>query len=122
MGKNLQNELWARPVPSKLSECRPPTLFLGADMENGNKKDSFHISANYSNANNFKRYPGHDIGKLTSRAFLKCGVFCCYNFLNRSYACSKSTESEILAMLAKIRVVQRKRPGYNFSFQVLPLH
>ena len=37
MGKNLQNDLWARPVPSKLSERRPPTLFLGADTENGKK-------------------------------------------------------------------------------------
>ena len=37
MGKNLQNELWARLVPSKLSERRPPTLFLGADTENGKK-------------------------------------------------------------------------------------
>ena len=35
MGKNLQNELWACPVPSKLSERRPFTLFLGADTENG---------------------------------------------------------------------------------------
>ena len=102
MGKNLQNELWARPVPSKLSERRPPTLFLGADTENGEKRVLFRISANYSNANFFKRYPGYAIGKLTSRAFWKCGVFCCYNFLNRSYGCSKSTESEIWAMLAKI--------------------
>ena len=28
-------------------------------------------------------------------------------FKNKSYGCSKSTESEILAMLAKIRVVQK---------------
>ena len=41
MGKNLQNELWARPVASKLSECRPPTLFLGADTENGQKRYFF---------------------------------------------------------------------------------
>ena len=41
MGKNLQNELWARPVPSKLSERRPPTLFLGADTENGKKRVLF---------------------------------------------------------------------------------
>ena len=27
MGKKLQNELWARPVPSKLSERRPLTFF-----------------------------------------------------------------------------------------------
>ena len=41
MGKNLQNELWARPVPSKLSERRPLTLFLGADTENGKKRVIF---------------------------------------------------------------------------------
>ena len=50
MGKNLQNELWARPVASKLSEWRPPTLFLGADTENGKKTGSFRILANYSYA------------------------------------------------------------------------
>ena len=41
MGKHLQDEPWARPVPSKLSECRPPTLFLGADTENGQKRYFF---------------------------------------------------------------------------------
>ena len=39
-----------RPVPSKLSERRPPTLFLGADTENGKKTGSFRILANYSYA------------------------------------------------------------------------
>ena len=42
--------------------------------------------------------------------------------MNRSYGCSKSTESEILQMLAKIRGVKKKRHGYNFTFQVLPLN
>ena len=42
MGKNLQNELWARPVPLKLSERRPPTLFLGAFTENGASSLSTH--------------------------------------------------------------------------------
>ena len=42
--------------------------------------------------------------------------------MNRSYGCSKSTESEILQMLAKIRGVIKKRHGYNFTFQVLPLN
>merc|ERR1712001_429047 len=71
------------------------------------------INQNYANANAFfldwkisLRYSGYAIGKLTSRAFRKCGSFCCYNFLNPSYGCSKSTESEILAMAAKIRKLQ----------------
>ena len=34
MGKKLPNELWARPVASKLSERRPLTLYLGANKEN----------------------------------------------------------------------------------------
>ena len=34
-------------------------------------------------------YPRYAIGKLTSRAFRKCGGFCCYNFFNPSYGCSK---------------------------------
>ena len=47
------------------------------------------MDQNYANANAFfsdwkifLRYPGYAIGKLTSRAFWKCGGFCCYNFLN----------------------------------------
>ena len=50
------------------------------------------MDQNYANANAFfsdwnifLRYPGYTIWKLTSRAFWKCGSFCCYNFLNPSY-------------------------------------
>ena len=39
--KHLQDEPWAHPVASKLSERRPPTLFLGADTENGKKRVLF---------------------------------------------------------------------------------
>ena len=41
MGKKLQNELWARPVASKLSEQRPLTFFHRPDMENGQKRYFF---------------------------------------------------------------------------------
>ena len=37
MGKKLPNELWARPVASKLSEQRPLTFFHRRDTENGQK-------------------------------------------------------------------------------------
>ena len=54
------------------------------------------MDQNYANANAFfsdwnifLRYPGYTIWKLTSRAFWKCGSFCCYNFLNPSYGWSK---------------------------------
>ena len=54
------------------------------------------MDQNYANANAFfsdwnifLRYPGYAIWKLTSRAFWKCGGFCCYNLLNHCYGCSK---------------------------------
>ena len=100
----------------------PLTFFQRAAHKKLKKKGSFCILTNYSNAKIFKGYPGYANGKLTSRAFWKCGSFCCYNFLNQSNGCSKSTESEILPMLAKIRGVKKKRHGYNFTFQVLPLN
>ena len=54
------------------------------------------MNQNYANANGFfsywkmfLRYPGYAIWKLTSRAFWKCGGFCCNNFLNPSYGWTK---------------------------------
>ena len=41
MGKKLPNELWARPVASKLSERRPLTFFHRPDTENGQKRYFF---------------------------------------------------------------------------------
>ena len=41
MGKKLQNELWARPVASKLSERRPLTFFNRQDTDNGQKRYFF---------------------------------------------------------------------------------
>ena len=98
---------------------RTPASYIISRSGHGKweKTGSFCILANYPDSKIFKRYPGYAIGKLTSRAFWKCGSFCCYNFLNQSNGCSKSTESEILQMLAKIRGVKKKRHGYNFSFQ-----
>ena len=88
---------------------RTPASYIISQSGHGKweKTGYFRILANYSDAQFFKRYPGYAIGKLTSRAFWKCRGFCCYNFLNRSYGCSKLTESEILAMLAKIKVVKK---------------
>ena len=57
----------------------------------GSKLDQNYANANafFSDWNIFLMYPGYAIGKLTSRAFRKCGGFCCYNFLNPSYSRSK---------------------------------
>ena len=110
MGKNLQNELWAMGMSTTFEIVRTPASYIISRSGHGKweKTGSFRILANFPDSKNFKRYPGYAIGNLTSRAFWKCGSFCCYNFLNRSYGCSKSTESEILAMLAKIRGVKKK--------------
>ena len=43
MGKKLPNELWARPVASKLSERRPLTFFHRRDTENGQKRYFSHF-------------------------------------------------------------------------------
>ena len=54
--------------------------------------------------------------KLTSRAFRKCGTYWASKFFNGSYCCSKSEDCEILAPLAKIRGVTKKRHGHNNEF------
>ena len=59
MGKKLQNELWARSVASKLSERRPLTFFSPSGHGKWAKTlFFFRILSNYSNAKNFKMYPG----------------------------------------------------------------
>ena len=100
----------------KIVPTQASYIFSTSGPQKTQRKGSFRISANYSNAKFVTGYPGYANGKLTSRDFWKCGGFCCYNSLNPSYGCSKSTESEILAMLAKIRNRSEKRHGYNFAF------
>ena len=100
----------------KIVPMQATYIFFNERPTKNSKKGSFCILTNYSNAKFFKGYPGYANGKLTYRAFWKCGSFCCYNFLTPSYGCSKSTESEILAMAAKIRNRTKKRHDYNFAF------
>ena len=97
---------------------RTPASYIISRSGHGKweKTGSFCILANYPDSKIFKRYSGYAIGKLTSRAFWKCGSFCCYNFLNQSNGCSKSTESEILAMLGQIRGVNK-----NNTFVILQI-
>merc|ERR1712051_872416 len=75
----------------------------------------FRIFANYSNAKIFKSYPDA-IWKLTSCRFRKCGSFCCCNFLNQTYGCSKSTESEILSLSSKLCSVKKRETATIFRF------
>merc|ERR1711950_15976 len=70
MGKKLPNELWARPVASKLSERRPLTFFHRTDTENG-QKPYFFAFLPITPMQNFSR----GIQGLTSWRFRKCGSF-----------------------------------------------
>ena len=92
----------------KIVPMQASYIFSTSGPPKTKKKGSFRSLTNYSNAKKFKGYSGYANGKLRSRAFWKCGSFCCYNFLNPSYGCSKSTKSEILAMSAKIRKRTKK--------------
>ena len=71
---------------------------------------------------NFQEVSEGAIWKLTYWRFRKCGSFLFYNFLNQTYGCSKSTESENLSLSSKLCGVKKKRHGYNFSFWLLPLN
>ena len=71
----------------------------------------FRIFANYSNAKNFQEGSEGAIWKLTSWRFRKCGSFLFYHFLNKTYGCSKSTESEILSLSSKLCGVKKNWYG-----------
>ena len=58
---------------------------------------------------------GTTMWKLTSWPFRKCRTYWDLKFLNGSYWWSKSEDSEILASLAKISGVTKKRHGHNFQ-------
>ena len=114
-GKKLQNELWARPVPSKLSERRPLTFFNR--RENGQKLFFPSHFSQLLQYKNFQEVSRDVIWKLTSGRFWKCGGFCCYNFLTQSYGLSMSTESEILSLSSKLCVVKKIITATIFRFR-----
>ena len=76
----------------------------------------FRISHNYWPFWCRRPYMGSTMRKLTSRRFQKCGTYRFFEFLNGSYGCSKSTESEILDSSPKIGDVTKKRHGFNKPF------
>ena len=49
-------------------------------------------------------------------------VFNSMIFLNQTYGCSKSTESEILSLSSKLCGVQKNRYGYNIAILVKSLN
>ena len=73
----------------------------------------FCISHNYSTFWCRRPYMGSTMRKLTSWRFQKCVTYRGSEFLNGSYCCSKSTESEIFDSSPKISGVTKKRHGHN---------
>ena len=86
------------------------------------KTDVFHKTLISRNLLKEAHIQARSMWKLTSRAFRKCGTYWAYQVLNGSYCWSKSDNCEILAPLAKIRGVAKKRHGHNFEFWALPLN
>ena len=85
------------------------------------KRDQNYGNANaFSRIGKFLRYSGYAIGKLTSRAFRKCGGLVCYNFLTPSYCCPKSGQISRI-ILAKLRC-QKKKTRLQFSISSLHMN
>ena len=116
MGNIGQNEPWAGPVASKLSERRPPTFFHRRDAQKHEKWYFFRVSHIYGTFWSRRPYMGSTMWKLTSGRIGKCDGFLCYDVLNPSYGWSKSTESEILSSSSKIVGVKKKRHGFIKPF------
>ena len=86
------------------------------------KNGTFSLFCKLLQCKNFQEVSEGAKWKLTSWRFRKCGSFLFYDFLNQTYGCSKSTESEILSLSSKLCGVKKKRHGYNFEFWLLPLN
>ena len=102
---------------------RTPASYIVSRSGHGKwvKMGSFRISANYSNAKFFKRYPGYAIGKLTSRAFCTRGGFCCFNFFKPELVLLKVKRVWNFSNVGKIKKPFEKKTRLNFAYEVLPL-
>ena len=90
------------------------SYFFFADGHPKTQKNVFFcISHNYSTFWCRRPYMGSTMRKLTSWRFQKCVTYRGSEFLNGSYCCSKSTESEIFDSSPKISGVTKKRHGHN---------
>ena len=112
----LRNELWARRQASILSDSKFSEFFLQSITKNCQKRVYFAFQQITWDFDIETHIQGTTMWSLTSRAFRKCGSFWAWEFLNRSYCCSKLTDCEILGPLPKIRGVPKKRHGHNNEF------
>ena len=103
-------------LASKIFDLTSSYIFLPIGHPKTPKNVFFRISYNYRTFWCRRPYMGSTMRKLTSRRFQKCGTYRFFQFLNGSYGCSKSTESEILDSSPKIGDVTKKRHGFNKPF------
>ena len=115
VGHKVSNELWGGMLASMLSDRQPLEFFLESiakKCENGHFFAFSQFKWDFATASYIQ---GTTMWKLTSWRFWKCGTYWVFKFLNGSYWWSKSEDSEILASLAKISGVTKKRHGRNFQ-------
>ena len=103
-------------LASKISDLTSSYIFWYSGHPKTPKNVFFRISHNYWPFWCRRPNMGSTIRKLTSRGFQKCGTYRVFEFLNGSYGCSKSTESEIFDSSPKIGDVTKKRHGFNKPF------
>ena len=103
-------------LASKIFDLTSSYIFLHIGHPKNPKNVFFRISHNYLTFWCRRPNMGSTIRKLTSRGFQKCGTYRVFEFLNGSYGCSKSTESEIFDSSPKIGDVTKKRHGFNKPF------
>ena len=103
-------------LASKIFDLTSSYIFLHIGHPKPPKNVFFCISHNYLTFWCRRPNMGSTIRKLTSRGFQKCGTYWVFEFLNGSYGCSKSTESEIFDSSPKIGDVTKKRHGLNKPF------
>ena len=103
-----QNEQWACPVASKLSQRRPLTFFHQAAHKKLKKRVLFAFRPITPMQNFLRGIQGMPSESWRPGLSENVVVFVAIIFFNLSYGFSKSTESESLAMAAKIRKRTKK--------------
>ena len=94
-------------LASKIFDLTSSYIFLPIGHPKTPKNVFFCISYNYRTFWCRRPYMGSTMRKLTSRQFQKCGTYWVFEFLNGSYSCSKSTESEIFDSSPKLCCVTK---------------
>ena len=113
MGHKVSNELWGGMLASILSDRRQLEFFLESIVKKCKNGQFFAFSQIKWDFATASYIQGTTMWKLTSWRFRKCVTYWVLKFLNKSYCCSKSGDSEILAPLAKIRG-RKKKPRSQY--------